>query len=481
MSAPATSLSSPQAEPWEGAQPRPLLITLLLGLTLWMIPTPAGLSQEAWQLFSIFVATIAGIITKPLPIGPVVMIGMSVAICTGAATFQDIFPSYGSSGVWLVIFSFFLAQGLIKSGLAQRVAYLLVSLFGKSTLGLAGAIIGCELLLAPFVPSLVARSGGIIFPIVTALNQGILKREDGDTSTQRFLTLTIFHSSLICSNLFLTSMAANPLVAGMAADVGISITWNSWAAATLVPGLLSLFTCPFLIYKLAPPKTTQTPQAPLMAQQELKRMGPIRTKEWITTGIFSFVLLLWVFGSQWGIGSAVAAMMGMGLFMATGIFTWQDCLEEKTAWDSFFWLAAIIGMGSTLKGHGFFDWFSHMGIELMGDLSWQWGFLAIALTYFYSHYLFASNIAHASSMFLAFLVACLDMGTPPLLAFFVLASFTNLFGGLTHYSCGAAPLYFGAGYASTQRWWLIGGIICTYNLLILLTVGTLWWRFIGIW
>jgi DASS family divalent anion:Na+ symporter len=46
-----------------------MLAVLLLAVLIWLIPTPSGVQPRAWQLLSIFVATIVGIITKPLRIG----------------------------------------------------------------------------------------------------------------------------------------------------------------------------------------------------------------------------------------------------------------------------------------------------------------------------------------------------------------------------------------------------------------------------
>lgn len=43
----------------------------MVGLTLWFVPAPDGVKQQAWHLLAIFVATIAGIVAKPLPMGAV--------------------------------------------------------------------------------------------------------------------------------------------------------------------------------------------------------------------------------------------------------------------------------------------------------------------------------------------------------------------------------------------------------------------------
>ncbi len=44
-----------------------LAISIAIGFILWCIPAPEGLKPEAWRLFSIFSATIVGIILKPFP------------------------------------------------------------------------------------------------------------------------------------------------------------------------------------------------------------------------------------------------------------------------------------------------------------------------------------------------------------------------------------------------------------------------------
>jgi len=54
-----------------------LLIVLIIGLIIWFIPPPDAINLNAWHLFALFVATIAGFILQPIPIG-------AVAFCRGS-------------------------------------------------------------------------------------------------------------------------------------------------------------------------------------------------------------------------------------------------------------------------------------------------------------------------------------------------------------------------------------------------------------
>ncbi|WP_300155107.1 anion permease, partial [Solidesulfovibrio sp.] len=43
------------------------IIPLLVGLIIWVLPVPQGLSANAWEYFAIFMAVILGLILEPLP------------------------------------------------------------------------------------------------------------------------------------------------------------------------------------------------------------------------------------------------------------------------------------------------------------------------------------------------------------------------------------------------------------------------------
>ncbi len=72
----------------KGANAKNLGYSVLAGLLLWICPAPAGVTAQAWHLFAVFVATIVGIITQPLPLGAVAMIGLGVSMTTGLLPFS---------------------------------------------------------------------------------------------------------------------------------------------------------------------------------------------------------------------------------------------------------------------------------------------------------------------------------------------------------------------------------------------------------
>ena len=210
-------------------------------------------------------------------------------------------------------------------------------------------------------------------------------------------------------------------------------------------------------------------------------MGKIKTEEWITLGVFFFMLFLWIFGSQYGIDSTTAALAGVSILLVTGVLTWNDMTSEGAAWDTLFWFATLIMMASFLSRLGVIGWISDSIQESVESIQWFIAVPVLILGYFYSHYLFASITAHVSSMFAAFSVVGIVIGVPPLLMVFILAFCSNLSACITHYGTGPGPILFGSGYVGLVKWWKLGGIISIIHLVVWIGIGSLWWKLIGLW
>lgn len=461
-------------------------ISVAVGLVTWFSPSPAGVTAQAWKLLAIFLATIVGIITQPLPLGAVAMLGLGATMLTKVLTFGAAFSAFASEIPWLIAIAFWLSGGFIKSGLGSRIAYAIVSLFGKTTLGLTYSLVFAEALLAPAIPSVAARAGGIFFPLAKALC--LACGSDPANGTEKkigsYVMLTCFQTTTVSSAMFITAMAANPLAVDLARDaLGSTISWGTWALAGLVPGLICLLAVPLVLYVLYPPEQKSTPDAPAKAREELEKLGPLSLDEKLTASALAVTVALWIFGGQLGVGAVAAALLGLGIMLVTNVVTWKECLSNNAAWDTLTWFAALIGMASYLNKYGFIKWFSDQVVTFVGGfgLSWQASFGVITLLYFYSHYLFASGAAHIGAMYTAFLSVSVACGAPPLVAAITLGQLSNLMGCLTTYGIGSAPPYFGAGYVPQSKWYQFGLLLSFLYLGVWLFVGGAWWKVIGLW
>ncbi|MFN7709454.1 MAG: anion permease [Holosporales bacterium] len=466
---------------WHGANLKTSAIVILVGLLLWFMPVPEGLEPKTWQLFAIFVSTILAVILKPLPIGGVALLGITLCAATHTLTIEQCLSSFGSHVVWLVIFAFFLARGFIQTGLGSRIAYFFTATFGKSTLGLAYGLTLSELLLAPMVPSNTARGAGIVFPVVRALAEelGSTPAHHTERKLGAYLIQVCFQVNAITSAMFLTALVGNPLVASLAGAHGVVLDWLTWAKLAVVPGILNLIVLPAFIYRIYPPKMKKSPEAVDMAKARLRELGPLKTPELIMVGTFAVLLVLWIFGSYLGVDPTVAAMLGVSALVFSGVLTWGDLVKEKGAWETLVWFGILLTMATFLNKFGFMQWFGGHVKTLVSGYTWPVALAILGAVYFYSHYFFASITAHITSMYSAFLVVLLAAGAPPMVAAMSLAVFSSLSGPLTHYGTGTAPVFFGSHYVTVKDWWRVGLLSSFLNILIWGTVGAVWWRILG--
>lgn len=457
-------------------------VLLSAGVIL-LFPVPQGITAASWRLLAIFIATIVGSILRPLPGGAVVLLGVSAVALTGALPIQQALGGYADKTVWLVLAAFFMSRGMIKTGLGRRIALLFIRAIGHWSLGLGYALVITDMLLATFIPSNGARSGGIIFPIAKSLSEAYDSRPG--TSARRlgaFLMVLIYQCEVVICAMFLTGQAGNLLIAKFASQApGVDLSYLRWAEAAILPGLISLIIVPVLIYRIFPPEVKRTPEAAQFASAELERLGPTSRNEKIMLFVFALVACLWTTTRFHQLDYAVVALLGVGILLITGVLDWEDVLSERGAWDVFLWYGGLVRMAEALGETGITKQFAEFSAQM--TIGWRWwpALALLSLIYFYGHYCFASITAHALAMFTPFLVVVLGAGAPPYVAVLVLAYFSNLSASLTHYGTTPGPIYFGAGYVSQQTWWRIGLLTSIPNILVWSIIGMLWWKLLGLW
>ena len=485
MTSPSARSANSDGFVWKGANLKAAAMSIGFGLFVcFVVPRPDGVVPQAWNLLSIFLATVAGLVLSPLPVGAWAFLGMTTAVVTKTLTFAQAFSAMTNDVIWLIVLAFFFARGFVSTGLGDRVATMFVERLGKSTLGLSYGLSISEAVLAPAMPSTTARAGGVYLPIITSLAKSN-GSEPGPTANKMgsFLMQTQLQCSGHSSALCMTAAAQNLLSLKLAAGLGIVIAnpWITWFKAACVPGILGLILTPLLVYKLFPPEIQDTPDAPAMAKEKLKKLGPLSQDELAVVITMSITVFCWIF-QPFGITPVISAMFGMSMQLFAGVIKWADCLNEKGAWDTLVWFAVLIGMSAQLNELGFIQFIATKVSAALtaANLAWPQVFLVLHVSYFAIHYFFASQTAQVAALSTAFLAMMLASGVPPMLAGLTMAFHTNLFGAITHYASGQSAVYFGSGYVELKDYFRLGAIVGAFNFILWAVVGGAWWKVIGL-
>lgn len=500
-------MSSPTHEPRNLIR---LWFCVVVGIALWFTPPPPDLNLQAWHVFGVFVTTILAFLVRPLPMGPCVLLALVVLAITGSFVekFGATYPSFpdpqailkqsfanglsgfGDETVWLIVAAFLIAGAVIETGLGKRLALILITKLGRTTLGLGYAITGAEILLAPFIPSNTARGGGVMSPIVLSLSHAL--DSDPVVSPRRagqFLVMCGAHANLIAAAMFLTGMAANPLVSKAASQtLQVDFGWGRWFIGALVPGLVSTMFVPWLLFRLTRPEITDASEARREARHQLTAMGSWKPRQIAMAVILLIMLILWATTGlqehffEASLPTALVALAGVVALVVIGVLPWKSIIGNAAAWDALIWIGGLITMANALESTGFVAWFA---AQVQGRVAgWELPILtaiALAVIYFYSMYAFSMLTGHIMAFAAAFMLVGSEAGAPPLLMVALLAYFSNLCGCTTHYSTGPLIIYFGLGYVSVPRWFAIGFVVSLAHLAVWLGVGLPYWKMLGWW
>jgi DASS family divalent anion:Na+ symporter len=461
---------------------RVTLLVLIFLVIAFVVPHPSTVSPASWRFFAIFIVTVLGLIIEPIPGGAVVLLGVTLAALFGGMTISQALSGYSDPVVWLVLTSNFIARALIKTGSARRLALSFIKGFGKNPISLCYSLSLSDMVLATVIPANSARSGGIILPIALSISE-LYESFPGPTASRigSFLMTALYQCICITPAMFLTGQVSNLLAAQMAARFGYQMSYGLWAAAGIVPGLVSLAVVPIIIWYLNPPTIRRTPEAALFAEDRLREMGPLTRQEKILGFLFVVICLAWATAGRTGINITVTALSGILVLLFTGILSWEDIKAEKAAWDIFVWYGGLLFFGRALNDIGIPKLFATWLGSFLGGAGWITILAVTLLVYFYSHYAFASITSHLLAMYPAFVALLILRHAPVGLVVFSFACFANFSAGLTHYGTTPSPMFFSRNYVSLQRWWLAGFLVSIVNIVIWTVVGFGWWHLIRIW
>ena len=446
-----------------------------LAIGIWFAPVPAGLTAPAWHLFAIFVSAIASVLVGAFPLLTSTMLAVGAVVLTGTVSPAKAFGGFANASVLLVAVAFLVARAVVKSGLGRRISLFMVSLFGRSSLGLAYSIVVTDALIAPAFPSNTAR-GGVLYPIVLSVAQGSGSRAE-DPEGRRlggYLMFCGMASLAISSALWMTATSSNPIGVQVARQFGVDIGFGKWLITASVPALITILLLPRVIARLFPPGVGATPDAPVAARKELRALGPLTRDEWITSAIFSLMVLSWVFADVLQFNTTSVAFFGFGLLLMTNVLTLSDISTEGDTLATFLWLSVLFALSGQLNEMGFMGYAGQRLASHMGDLSWPVAYVVLVVLYVAVHYLFVSQTSQVLALLGVFLDVGIREGVPaPLMAFSLLFA-SSYFSVITPQGGSQNVIFVASNYLTQPELYRLGFFATLFFLTIFLVIGTGW-------
>ena len=280
--------------------------------------------------------------------------------------------------------------------------------------------------------------------------------------------------------MFLTGMAANPIISRAALEVyGIEFGWSTWALGGIIPGLIGLTGLPIFLKYFSRPTIGSIENVREDIKLRIKELGQWAFREIAMVVTLILMLSLWATKSFHGMGTTTVALFGLVMLLILNIATWDQLVKNYKAWDTLIWLGGLLTLATGLKSTGFISWILESMNGSLVEMEPYTLLILLVIIYFYSMYIFSMLTAHIVALGSTIMVVASGTDLNPILVVGIIAYLSSLCGCLTNYSTGPVIIYFGNGYSKPSNWFKIGFFVSIYHLIIWSLFGSLWWKYIG--
>ena len=196
-----------------------LAVAILVGLGVAYMPAPQGLDHMAQLVLAVIAGTVILWATEVMNNGVASLLMMGTLMAIGVRPLLTVPVTNDISGAlsgfadgawWTLLVVVYYGFAMKKTGLAERIAYYILSLFPGTYTGVLAAFFLIGLILSPLIPSMTVRTA-IMAPIAWSLVQtlGLKPRSRGSA----LIMITVIEMAVVPSALGTSNVVKVPLAA----------------------------------------------------------------------------------------------------------------------------------------------------------------------------------------------------------------------------------------------------------------------------
>ncbi len=278
-----------------------------------MFLLPLGLPSKQHTLAAILLGVIVLWVCEPMPIPIAGLLGIGLIVLLGAGTATEVLTPFGSTTIFTFIGAFILAQAMLKTGVAKRLAFWMLSLpgVGRSTVRVIVAFGVITALLSAFVSNtatvamLLPTAIGIVSVIAKLLQERGDVRPDFDPTRLRVATafmLMLAYSASIGG--LLTPVGSPPNLIGrglIEKATGKTISFGQWVAAAFPIVAVMFIVLVVILLLINKPELRRIEGVEEFIATERAKMGKMTRGEINTLIAFGITVVLWILPSLMGL------------------------------------------------------------------------------------------------------------------------------------------------------------------------------------
>lgn len=451
------------------------VLAIVVPVGVWL--APLNLNPSAKHALAVTSFMIIAWITEALDHAVTGLIGCYLFWALRVVPFGAAFSGFANDTAWFLFGAMLFGMMATKSGLARRLAYLVILRCGATYSRILLGLIVSGFLLTFLVPSSMARivvMAAVAIGLIEAFGLG----RGSNVGRGMFVILT--YTANIFDKMMIGGVPSI-LARGLIERVGhVEILWSRWFLAYLPCSLLTILVSWRLILRLYPPEKGALPGGIAFIKEELQKMGGWTALERRSLFLMLIAISLWMTDFLHHLSPALVAL-GIGLFALlprVGVLEIGDL--KGLNYLPVFFVASAISMGEVL--------ISTKALDVLTNVLFAW--MAPLLTNIYSLTFVLYWAAFVYHFFLASETSMLGTSIPVLMNFATSHGLNALQVGMiwTFASGGKIFLYQSAvlivghsyGYFQGRDLLRIGTWLTIVEAIILILLVPFYWPLIGI-
>jgi anion transporter len=451
------------------------LLMIAVPVAVWF--APLDLEPAPKHAIAIALFMIIGWATDALEHGLIGLIGCYLFWALRVVKVDVAFSGFANDTAWFIMGAMLFGLMASKTGLARRLAYMIMAKVGTTYSRLLLGLIISDFFITFFVPSgmpRVAIMATVAFGLIEAL--GVTRGSNVGRGMFLILTYTaaVFDKTIIAG-------AASMIARGAIEQFGhVPVLYSQWLIAYLPSDIVMILVAWRLTLWFYPPEIPSLPGGSGYLRAELKKMGAWRATEKKALALMLVAIALWTTDFLHHISPSV---IGLGVGLAAvlpgiGVLSLDDM--RRLNYMLIFFVASAVSMGKVLT--------ATKGLTVLTNLVFGWVTPLISHTYISTFVLYWSAFFY--HIFLASELSMLGTSIPVLMNY-AAAHHLNVLamgmiwtfacsGKIFVYQSGVLMLGYSYGFFSSKDLFRLGFCMSLVDSVLLLLVVPFYWPLIGI-
>ena len=446
-----------------------LILSFLLSISFFYVPSPDGLSPEGHRTLIIVLVALILIISESIPLPGVAILILIMEVILGVDTADGVASSFMSDAVFFIMGSLMLAVSLVHQGLDKRLALLVINITGNKTWSIVLGFVGISAFLSSFIGE--HTVGAMMLPVALALirNAGL-----STTETTKLSTLLLFSIAYGCAVGSIGTPSGggrNVIMIGYLSEFGMAeISYLEWMKFAYPMLIIEIPIVALVLWFTFTPEQKMMDSSVRKLKVKVAKTGKLTANQIMAIIIFILVFLGWIFLSPI-IGLGIVALSGVFLYLSFGLVDWQE-INRNTNWGVILLFGSAISIGIQMKETGAALWAAEETLYYLEvvfqDIAVVRWFVSVIVTGILTNLL--SNAATVAVLG----PIILDMGGDPIIMG-IMTSIASAFAYLTVVASPTCMIIHSTGLISSSDYFKAGWKLFIISVIVLLMVSTFYW------